>query len=149
MLVSQYGYAQSNLTAFLMGFLLKEYSLSQFRYIDQNGATGEMTPEKLSELIGNCIGKGTVTYIVKMTPDERAFYETTEKAWGISANTLSSPAQAATMVKSRTQNLGLPVWCLEKVDNDGIYDVVAMYITLLQEEGEKAHQGRLLHGRGR
>lgn len=140
MLVSQYGYAQSNLTAFLMGFLLKEYSLSQFRYIDQNGATGEMTPEKLSELIGNCIGKGTVTYIVKMTPDERAFYETTEKAWGISANTLSSPAQAATMVKSRTQNLGLPVWCLEKVDNDGIYDVVDMYITLLQEEGEKVHQ---------
>lgn len=140
MLVSEYGYAQSNLTAFLMGFLLKEYSLQQFRYIDQNGATGEMTPEKLSELIGNCIGKGTVTYIVKMTPDERAFYEITEQAWGISSNTLSSPAKAATTVKSRMQNLGLPVWCLEKVDSDGIYDVVAKYIALVQEEGENAHQ---------
>ena len=70
-LVSKFGYTQSNLTAFLMGFLLKEYSSSQIRYIDQNGANGEMTPNKLSELIGNCVSKGTQTYIVKMTPDER------------------------------------------------------------------------------
>lgn len=138
-LVSKYGYTQSNLTAFLMGFLLKEYSLTQFRYIDQNGANGEMTPDKLAELISNCISKGTSTYIVKMTPDERAFYETTETAWGIPQNTLSSPAKAATTVKSRMQNLGLPVWCLVEIDNNGVYDMVAKYISLVQKEGADAH----------
>lgn len=138
-LTSKYGYAQSNLTAFLFGFLLKEYSHSQFRYIDQNGANGEMTAEKLAELISNCISKGIESYIVKMTPDERAFYEITEKAWGIPENTLSSSAKAAASVKSRMQNLGLPVWCLENVDNDGVYNIVAKYIDLVQKEGADAH----------
>ncbi|HAX53679.1 MAG TPA: hypothetical protein DCX82_17395 [Lachnospiraceae bacterium] len=139
-LVSKYGYTQSNLTAFLMGFLLKEYSLIQYRYIDQNGANGEMTPDKLAELIGNCISKETATYIVKMTQGERAFYETTETAWEIPEHTLSSPAKAATTVKSRIQNLGLPVWCLKEVDDDGVYDIVYKYILLVQKEGEDAHQ---------
>ena len=138
-LVSKYGYAQSNLTAFLLGFLLKEYSQPQFRYIDQNGANGEMTPDKLAELIANCISKETETYIVKMTPDERAFYEVTEKAWGIPENTLSSPVKAAAAVKSRMQMLGLPVWCLKSVDNDGVYDIVSKYIELVQKEGADTH----------
>ncbi|MBM6804500.1 hypothetical protein H6B07_18050, partial [Mediterraneibacter glycyrrhizinilyticus] len=139
-LVSKFGYAQSNLTAFLMGFLLKEYSLSKYRYIDQNGANGEMNQNKLAELIGNCISKGISTYIVKMTQEERAFYATTEKAWGIPENTLSSPAKASTTVKSRMQNLGLPVWCLKDVDADGVYDIISKYILLVQKEGEDAHQ---------
>lgn len=139
-LVSKYGYAQSNLTSFLMGFLLKEYRKAQYRYIDQNGANGEMTPEKLAEMIGNCISKDTVTYIAKMTQDERAFYKTTETAWDIPENTLSSPVKAATMVKSRMQKLGLPVWCLKDVDEDGVYDIVSKYILLVQKEGEDVHQ---------
>lgn len=140
LLVSKFGYAQCNLTAFIMGFLLKEYSHTKYRYIDQNGANGEMNPDKLAELIGNCISKEMSTYIVKMTQEERAFYETTEKAWGILENTLSSPAKASTAVKSKMQNLGLPVWCLKAVDVDGVYDIVSKYIFLVQKEGEDAHQ---------
>lgn len=65
LLVSKFGYAQCNLTAFIMGFLLKEYSYTKYRYIDQNGANGELNPDKLAELIGNCISKEMSTYIVK------------------------------------------------------------------------------------
>ena len=140
LLASKFGYAQCNLTAFIMGFLLKEYSHTKYRYIDQNGANGEMNPDKLAELIGNCISKEMSTYIVKMTREERAFYEITEKAWGILDNTLSSPAKASTAVKSKMQNLGLPVWCLKDVDADGVYDIVSKYILLVQKEGEDAHQ---------
>ena len=139
-LVFKFGYAQCNLTAFLMGFLLKEYRLSKYRYIDQNGANGEMNSDKLAELIGNCISKEISTYIVKMTQEERAFYEITEKAWGIPKDSLSSPARASTTVKSRIQNLGLPVWCLAGVDTDGVYDIVTKYILFIQKEGEDAHQ---------
>lgn len=139
-LVSKFGYAQCNLTAFLMGFLLKEYSLTKYRYIDPKGVNEEMDSNKLAEIIGNCISKGTSTYIIKMTQEERAFYATTEKAWDIPENTLSSPAKASSSVKSRMQNLGLPVWCLRYVDTDEVYDIVSKYILLVQKEGEDAHQ---------
>ena len=40
-----------------------------------------MTPDKLSEMIGNYIGKNPKpTYIVNLTKKEKAFYELTESA---------------------------------------------------------------------
>ncbi|MEF2675238.1 MAG: hypothetical protein U0M70_03265 [Eubacteriales bacterium] len=140
LLQNSYGYAPSNLTAFMMGFLLKEYSLQQFKYLDQNGVRGEMSPDKLAELIGNCISKNTESYIVKMTSEEKAFYELTAKAWDIDEKILTSPAKAGSLVKKRMQNLGLPVWSLESIDDEGIYDVISKYITLVQKEGSDAEQ---------
>lgn len=134
-LQDNYGYVKSNLTAFMMGFLLKEYSLPQYRYLDQNGAQGEMSPEKLAELIGYFISKNTESYIVKMTPEEKAFNEITAKAWGIDENALTSPAKAASLVKKKMQDLKLPVWSLENIDDEGAYDVIKKYITLVQKEG--------------
>lgn len=140
LLQKKFGYARSNLSAFLMGFLLKEFSSSQIRYLDQNGAPGEMSPEKLSEMIGNCIKSDVQTYLVKMTPDERAFYELTSVAWEIDKNLMSSPAKAAALVKKRMQHLGLPVWCLADLDQEGIYDAVKQYILLVQKEGKDEHE---------
>jgi len=55
-----------------------------------------MVPDKLKEMLGNYIGKNPKpTYIVKMTLDEMAFYELTEKVWGIAQNSCSSASQAA------------------------------------------------------
>lgn len=135
LLQENYGYAPSNLTAFMMGFLLKEYSLPQYKYRDQKGAQEEMSPDKLAELIGNCVNKGTESYIVKMTPEEKAFYELTANAWGIDENVLTSPAKAGSLVKRKMQNLGLPVWSLESIDEEGIYPVIGKYLTLVQKEG--------------
>lgn len=135
LLQNNYGYASSNLTAFMMGFLLKDYSLQPFKYRDQNGVQEEMSPDKLAELIGNCIGKGTESYIVKMTSEEKAFYEMTSRVWDIDENVLTSPTKAGSLVKKKMQNLGLPVWSLEGIDDAGIYDVIGKYITLVQKDG--------------
>ncbi len=140
LLQSDYGYAPSNLTAFMMGFLLKEYGSQQYRYRDQNGVQEEMYPEKLAELIGNCVGKNNESYIVKMTPEEKAFYELTGSVWQIDENALTSPAKAGSLVKNRMQNLRLPVWSLENSDKDGIYGVIGQYITLVQKEGADVSQ---------
>lgn len=138
---AKYGYVPSNLTAFLMGFLLKEYSLPKYRYIDKNGAGEEITPDKLAELIVNCINeKDTESCIKQMGADEQAFYAITETAWGIPHNTLSDPTKAATAVKNRMQAFGLPVWCLETVDSDGVYYLVSKYIDLVQKEGASEYQ---------
>jgi len=136
-----YGFAPCNLSAFLTGFLLKEYGGEPFRYCDSSGGHEQMTQDKLAEMIGNYIGKSPKpTYIVKMTADEMAFYELTEKAWGIPENSCSSTDQVARIVESKMSKLELPVWCLKRVDTIGIFDVVQKYIELVQKEGNETHK---------
>lgn len=139
-LEASYGYRPSNLMAFMTGFLLKEYGIPPYRYTDQNGTREEMSPDKLSEMIDGGLKHGTQTYIVKMTPEEKAFYETTEKAWGIAPNTLSSPARASSCVKTAMQRLGLPVWSLQYVDENGVYNQVGQYIAFVQKQGPEEQQ---------
>lgn len=140
-LEGEYGFAPCNLSAFLVGFLLKEYGGEPFRYLDSSGSHDSMSPEKLSEMIGNFIsGKSNPTYIVKMTPEEMAFYEVTEKAWGLEANSCAHISQAQLAVKNKMQSLRLPVWSLKEVDNVGVYDFVEKYIELIQKEGKDAHK---------
>lgn len=136
-----YGFAPCNLSSFIAGFLLKEYGGEPFRYSDSSGGHEQMTQDKLAEMLGNYIGKSPKpTYIVKMTSDEMAFYELTEKAWRIPANSCSSAGQAAIVVSTKMRGLNLPVWCLEEVDTVGIFDVVKKYIELVQKEGNEAHK---------
>ena len=138
---NEFGFAPSNLSAFLMGFVLKEYSGDPYRYSDASGSNEPMSADKMSEMIGNYITKHPApTYIVKMTPEEKAFYEVTEEAWGIEPNSCSSATQAAILVKNKMQALGLPVWCLEDVDTTGVFDIVKQYISLVQKEGKEAQK---------
>ncbi|MCB8817402.1 hypothetical protein [Desulfosporosinus shakirovi] len=139
-LENKYGFAPCNLSAFITGFLLKEYGSEPYRYSDSSSGHEPMTPDKLAEMIGNYIGKTPKpTYIVKMTPDEKAFYELTEKAWDIIPNSCSSVGQAASAVTVKMRGLGLPVWGLEEIDAAGVFDVVRKYIELVQKEGNEAH----------
>ena len=139
-LETTYGFSVCNLSAFITGFLLKEYSSEPYRSMDAEGHRDSMTPDKLSEMIGNYIGKNPkATYIVNLTPEEKAFYELTENAWNITANTCSSPQQAGTLVLAKMRDLSYPVWCLEDMDNAGVFDLVKLYIKLVQSKGDKAH----------
>ena len=139
-LEGKYGFTPSNLSAFMVGFLLKEYSRAPYRYQDSEGAHESMTPDKLSEMIGNYInGKSKPTYIVSLTPEEKAFYELTEAAWGVSQNACSSPSQAGSLIQGKMREIVYPVWTLEEVDNTGAYDIVKKYIALVQSEAKVAH----------
>ena len=139
-LETTYGFSVCNLSAFITGFLLKEYSSDPYRSMDAEGHRDSMTPDKLSEMIGNYIGKSPKsTYIVSLTDEEKAFYELTESAWGITANSCSSPNQAGSLVLSKMRDLLYPVWCLEEVDTTGVFDLVKLYIKLVQSKGDDAH----------
>ena len=149
-LENYYGFAQCNLSAFLTGFFLKEYSSDQFRYSDSNGVHEPMTPDKLAEMIGNYIGKTPKpkpTYLVKMTPEEMAFYELSEKIWNIPANTCSSPSQIASAVSSKMRDLSLPVWSLKYVDKHNVYNIIEKYAQLVQDEGNEAHHDAIEIGK--
>ncbi|MCR5186519.1 MAG: hypothetical protein K6D97_05340 [Clostridia bacterium] len=146
LLEEEYGYAPCNLTVFILGFLLKEYSGEPYRFTDSTGSHETMSSTKLSEMIANYVSKyknnktPAPTYIVKMTPAEKAFYELTETAWNLPSNSFSAVGQASIAIKHKMQKLGLPVWSLEEVDDRGIYDLVKMYIDLIQKEGSEAHK---------
>ncbi len=142
-LVVTYGFAPCNLSSFITGFLLKEYGGDPFRFSDSSGGHGIMTSDKLAEMIGNYIStskSSKTTYIVKMTTEEMAFHELTEKAWGVPPNSCSSAGQAARAVSAQMRRLNLPVWCLEEVDTAGVFNVVQKYIELVQREGNDAQR---------
>jgi hypothetical protein len=142
-LEESYGFAPCNLSSFIAGFLLKDYGSEPLRYSDSSGGHEQMTQDKLAEMLGNYVGKSAKpkpTYIVKMTGDEMAFYELTEKAWAIPPNSCSSAGQAAIAVSTKMRGLNLPVWCLEEVDTVDIFGVVQKYIELVQKEGNEAHE---------
>ena len=139
-LESVFGFSQSNLSAFITGFLLKEYSDNPYRSMNEEGHREAMTPDKLSEMIGNYIGKTPKsTYIVNLTEEEKAFYDLTEKAWGMESDACTSPSHAGSLIKTKMRGLIYPVWCLEDVDCYGVYDLVKKYIELVQCDGDKAH----------
>lgn len=136
-----YGFSPCNMSAFVLGFLLKEYSRDPYRSMNAEGHRDSMTPEKLSEMIGNYIGKANAkpTYIVSLTEEEKAFYELTESAWGITPNLCTSPNHAGSLILARMREFAYPVWCLEDVDTNGVYDLVKMYMDLVQNTGDKQH----------
>lgn len=137
---TKYGFSLCNLSAFIVGFLLREYSGDPYRFQDSEGHRESMTPEKLSEMIANYMNnKSKPTYIVSLTEEEKAFYELTETAWRITPNTCSSPTQAGILIQSKMRDIVYPVWCLDGVDKSGVYDIVKKYIDLVQSNGEEAH----------
>lgn len=139
-LQDKYGFSPCNLSAFVTGFLLKEYSSDPYRCIDSDGHPNAMTPDKLSEMIGNYIGKTPKpTFIVKMTQEEKTFYEATEEIWDVPAKTCSSPSQVGTLISNKMRVFGYPTWCLEYVDDNGVYDIVKKFIALVQSEGKSTH----------
>lgn len=139
-LEDKFGFSPCNLSAFITGFLLKEYSSDPYRCINSEGYPEPMTPEKLSEMIGNYIGKNPKqTYIVKMTAEERSFYEATELAWSVNATSCASPSQVSSLISNRMRELGYPVWCLEDIDTLGVTDILRKYILLVQSDGKTTH----------
>lgn len=141
-LTDDFGFAPCNLSAFLCAFLIKEYSTDPYRYLDSHGEGGVIDQDKLSEMLKNYldIKKSTNSWIVKMTPEEMAFYELTKNAWGITTSSnITTADQAAILVRNKMQALKLPVWTLELVDNAGVFDIIKKYTQLVQNEGPQAH----------
>lgn len=143
-LETEFGFSPCNLSAFLTGFLLKEYGTEPYRCMDEEGFRSPMTPDKLAEMIGIYFTKFNEkipksSYIVSLNEEEMAFYDLTETAWEISADTCTSPENASYLVTAKMRDLDYPVWCLEYVDTSGIYDLVKLYIELVRSKGDSSH----------
>lgn len=116
-----YGFMPCNLTAFVLGFILKEYTDGTFSWSD--GVTNDvMTIAKLKEMVAEIIKHQTTPiprykekYIVTMTDAERAFNSASSTIFGISLSLCTSIEQTRERIRQKMKELSFPIWCLKSI----------------------------------
>lgn len=118
-----YGFMPSNVTAFVMGFALKEYANAD--YFWSNGSASEsMTPEKMKQMIANAINqkfspssKYKEEYIVAMSASQRCFLQCTSAVFHIPMGQCGSIEGARDQIRIKMKGLTFPIWCLKHILN--------------------------------
>ena len=116
-----YGFIPSNISAFVMGFVLKEYSLSD--YFWSNGSNSEsMSVNKMKQMIANALNQKVTPnrnykeeYIVAMSLEQKAFLRCTAKVFHIADNQCGSIESARDQLRSRMKQLTFPIWCVKSL----------------------------------
>lgn len=116
-----YGFLPSNVTAFVMGFVLKEYVNTD--YFWSNGSSSEsMTPEKMKQMIANVIkqkfspsSKYKEEYIVAMSASQRCFLQCTSTVFHIPMSQCGSIESARDQIRIKMKGLTFPIWCLKYI----------------------------------
>lgn len=116
-----YGFMPCNLSAFMMGFLLKEYTDGTYSWSD--GLTNDiLTVIKLKEMIDEVIrleitpnARYKDKYIVAMTREEKAFNEITSVAFGISPNLCTSVPNTRERIRKKMKEYYFPIWTLKSI----------------------------------
>ncbi|PNV63005.1 hypothetical protein C0033_05615 [Clostridium sp. chh4-2] len=114
-----FGFMPCNLTAFLLGFVLKDYVGDKYGY-DDGIAGGEMNLANLQAMVEWVIkyaaGQDTKyreKYIVTMTEEIRKFNELTCAAFGISPEQCTNIPNTRNYIRNRMKELTFPIWCVE------------------------------------
>ena len=116
-----YGFMPSNVTAFVMGFVLKEYAISD--YFWSNGSSSEsMTPDKMKQMIAGAINqkfspspKYKEEYIVAMSAKQRSFLQCTSTAFHIPMSQCGTIESARDQIRIKMKGLTFPIWCLKSI----------------------------------
>ena len=113
----------ANVTAFIMGFVLKEYATSDFFW--SNGSSSEsMSSDKMKQMIANAINqkanpssKYKEEYIVTMSVSQRCFLQCTARAFKIPETQCGSIESARDQIRIKMKGLIFPIWCLKYILN--------------------------------
>lgn len=119
-----YGLMPNNVSAFIMGFVLKEYAKSD--YFWSNGSNNEaMTVDKMKTMIANALNQRSMPspkykeeYIVAMSPQIRAFLNCTSAAFHIPMINCGSVESARDQIRIKMKGLTFPIWCLKSILGD-------------------------------
>ncbi|MEY8356738.1 hypothetical protein AALB39_25775 [Lachnospiraceae bacterium 54-53] len=114
-----YGFMPNNITAFIMGFVLKEYTTSD--YFWSNGSSSEcMSVDKMKQMIANTINQKVTPnrnykeeYIVEMSAEQKAFLSCTAKVFNIPSIQCGSIEMARDQIRSKMRLLPFPIWCVK------------------------------------
>lgn len=135
-----YGIMPCNLTAFILGFVLREYTDGSFSWSD-GLTTVTLDSLKLKEMIDEVI-KNQVTpnpryrdkYIVTMTDEERSFNSSTSVAFGISESLCTSVNQTRERIRGRMKELVFPIWTVKyAIDSEKLTTPIDVIKTLIDD----------------
>ncbi len=116
-----YGFMPCNLSAFILGFVLKEYATGTYSWSD--GLTNDvLNVNKLKEMIDEVIRLEITPnprykdkYIVAMTSEEKAFNEITSVAFGIPLNMCTSVPNTRERIRGKMKEYSFPIWTLKYI----------------------------------
>lgn len=116
-----YGFMPCNLSAFMLGFILKEYADGTYSWSDglQNDS---LSVNKLKEMVDEVIrleitpnSRYKDKYIVAMTSEEKAFNEITSVAFDIPLNMCTSVPNTRERIRSKMKGFDFPLWTLKSL----------------------------------
>ena len=116
-----YGFMPCNLTAFILGFVLKEYATGTYSWSD--GLTNDiLNVSKLKEMVDEVIRLEITPnprykdkFIVAMTSEEKAFNEITSVAFGIPINMCTSVPNTRERIRGKMKEYSFPIWTLKYI----------------------------------
>ena len=131
------GFMPNNLSAFLTGFLLKEYASSSYLYSDANGKSDAMSLDKMQELIhnyfrnlSNTFPKYKDQYIEILTEEQRAFADMAKKLFKIEK--YESIELIAAQITEQIKKFRYPLWCFKALpESEGYEEYIDNFTKLL------------------
>ncbi len=116
-----YGFMPCNLSAFILGFVLKEYIDGSYSWSD--GLTSDsLDLDKLKEMVAEVINLQVTPnsrykdkFIVAMTAEEKAFNLATAVAFGIPLNLCTSIEQTRERIRNKMKEYSFPIWTIKEI----------------------------------
>lgn len=159
-----FGFTPCNLSAFVLGFLLKEYATEQ--YFWSNGTTRPMTVDLMKSAIKNAMDQVVTpkaSYrpeaIVTMSEELRRFLQGTASIFHESQERCGSVDAAAGVVRLGMKKLEFPIWVLKSIleaeplqtDSAIIAEVIEKYLGIanIRNYPEKTTESDLANDIGR
>lgn len=145
-----YGFMPTNISAFLMGFLLRDYIDGKYMYSD--GVTAqELDQDNLKSMIADCLKNQTSPrknyrdpVIQKYTEEQRLFRELAKDVFKIEEIKLTSVVNIRNEIRTKTKLFVFPMWSVKYADavnacvNDKevIFETIDLIITLLNNRDQ-------------
>lgn len=138
---SPYGFMPCNQTAFILGFLLKDYADGSFSSSD-GIKSDKLDIEKLKSIVSEYLSERmtpTLRYkdkfIVKMTAEIKAFVAASTVVFGRPVNVSRMEDIRDTVVRPAMHSLPFPMWCLKYLGNElnfknsaeNVYQLIDLY----------------------
>lgn len=148
--IAPFGFMPCNLSAFVLGFVLRDYANDSYNYTDEV-TTVPMSFEKLSEMISEVIKNQQTPnprykekYIVQMSSEQREFNKSTSIVFHIDETKCSSIENTRSYVRNVMTSFEFPIWTLKYYNFNSVTDknIVLKTIDLYVELANNINSSR-------
>lgn len=148
--VAPFGFLPCNLSAFVLGFALREYAApdSPYSCSDELKSSGPMTRDSLKEMIEGAIknqqnpnARYHKRYIVKLTPNEKSFDDASSKVFAIPVDQCVNFERTRSCIRNQMKKQPFPLWSLKyalpsvttKCDKGLVGQLIDLYLDVVND----------------